>query len=348
MEIEIILEPDVTPDKVAEIALTAENYGIRMLWHSNYHAHWDPFVTLVPAALATSKIKLGVLAVSPYELHPLKMANSLLSLNEISKGRAVIAIGGGGAVLSSIGYEFDYKKMRIVRGVREAIEILKLAASGQYNKRYEGEIFKVTRPFKMDWAKSEPPRIYGCATGDQMLRMAGRVADGIHMSDINLTQTDHVMEQIRTGLSRRDEAPEDFRITNFWAWHVKEDYEKSMYEARRELVFRAQMVYPFIGLEHWLDPEEVQFVKDNWKKFEQAYWSRSGVIEDVPAEMVERLIAGLSSAGTPATIGTELTRFKKFAEAGFTDLALRLFDDPMDGLRIIGERLVPEIKKWSN
>ena len=54
----------------------------------------DPFVD---AARATSKIKMGPVAVSPYELHPLKMANLLFSLNELSDGRAMIMVGGGGA-----------------------------------------------------------------------------------------------------------------------------------------------------------------------------------------------------------------------------------------------------------
>ena len=93
MDIEIILEPDLTPQQVAEIAVAAEEAGARTLWHSNYHDNWDAFVALVPAAQATSKIRLGVLAVSPYEMHPLKIANAILSLNELSSGRAIIAIG---------------------------------------------------------------------------------------------------------------------------------------------------------------------------------------------------------------------------------------------------------------
>ena len=69
VEVEIIREPDLKPAQVTELAVAAESYAIRALWHSNYHAHRDPFVTLVAAAMATKKILLGVLAVSPYELH---------------------------------------------------------------------------------------------------------------------------------------------------------------------------------------------------------------------------------------------------------------------------------------
>ena len=79
MDIEIILEPDLHPNQVAEIAVEAENYGVRALWSSNYHQQWDAFLSLVPAAQKTSKILLGPLAISPFEMHPLKMANALLT-----------------------------------------------------------------------------------------------------------------------------------------------------------------------------------------------------------------------------------------------------------------------------
>ena len=50
MDIEIILEPDLHPNEIAEIAVKAEEYGIRALWSSNYHQNWDAFISLVPAA----------------------------------------------------------------------------------------------------------------------------------------------------------------------------------------------------------------------------------------------------------------------------------------------------------
>ena len=158
MDIEIILDPNLTPDQIAELAVVAENGGVRTLWHSNLYSAWDAFIALVPAAMATSRIRLGVLAVSPYEMHPLKISNAILSLNEIANGRAIIAIGGGGAVISATsaeGVRLNPKKMRIVRGVREAVEIVKAAYSGELIKPYKGELFQITLPVRTDWAKSD-------------------------------------------------------------------------------------------------------------------------------------------------------------------------------------------------
>ncbi len=114
-----------------------------------------------------------------------------------------------------------------------------------------------------------------------------------------------------------------------------------MYEARRELIFRGSMLPPFT-LHHFLDEDEEKLVIDQWNAIAKAFWTRSGVIEGVPEPLVEKLVAELSSVGTLDDIDYQIERFKKFEAGGLTDLAIRLFDDPMDGLKMIGERVVPE------
>lgn len=345
MQLEIILEPDLTPHAVAEIAVAAENYGFRALWHSNYHQNWDPFVALVPAALATRKILLGALAVSPYEMHPLKIGNALLTLNEISKGRAMVAIGGGGSVMGAIGMKLDPKANRIVRSVREATEIVQAVVSGNFCPGYAGEVFRVSRPFRHVWAKSPRAKVLTCSTGEQMLRMAGRVADGTQMSDVTPEKIAHHMAALREGLAQRKAPAADFRVGNFWAWHIKEDRAKAMYEARRELVFRGELLPPKYDMLPYVTPEERQLVIDKWQNFAKAFWTRSGVIEDVPESLVNRLIAACSSAGDLGDIEAQIERFRVFEKAGLTELALRLFDEPMAGLEIIARHVLPKFER---
>ena len=40
----------------------------------------------------------------------------------------------------------------------------------------------------------------------------------------------------------------------------------------------------------------------------------------------------------------EIERFRQFKTAGLTELSLRLFDNPMDGLKIIGRHVVPAMR----
>ena len=346
MQIDIILEPDLSPAQVAELAVAAENYGFRTLWHSNYHQNPDAFVALVPAALATKKIRLGILAVSPYEMHPLKIANALLTVNEISNGRGVVAIGGGGSVMGATGMKMDPKAQRMLRGVREAVEIVQGVTSGKFMQGYAGELFKLGRPLKSTWAKAPRPRVFTCSTGPKMLEMAGRIADGTQMSDVTPEKIGHHMEHVRAGLAARQKPAEDFRIGNFWAWHIKADREKSMYEARRELVFRGELLPPKYDMEPYVTAEERQLVIDKWQNFAKAFWTRSGKIEDVPESIVNRLIAACSSAGDLGDIDLQIERFRVFEKAGLTELSIRLFDEPMEGLKIVAEHVLPHFERY--
>ena len=86
---------------------------------------------------------------------------------------------------------------------------------------------------------------------------------------------------------------------------------------------------------------EVQMVIDNWDNFFKAFWTRSGDIDNVPEAIVNKLIAGMSSAGGLDAIDAEIERYQQFEKAGLDELCIRLFDDPMDGLKLLGERVLP-------
>ena len=351
MDIEIIVGSEFGPQHVAEIAVEAEQAGVRTLWHSNFPNDWDPFIGLVPAAMATSRIRLGVLAISPYEMHPIRIANAIVSLNELSKGRAIVGIGGGGAVALSVGDgsgggSLNFKKMRIVRGVREAAEIVYRLASGKPGRGYKGELFQVARPYHLKYAKSPRSRIFTCSMGPQMLRMGGRIADGVQVGDVTTSRIGEVIENVQAGQAQRAYPADDFRIGNFWAWHIKKDRDASLHEARSQLFARAEVIAPNIGLDHLVEEDvvteaEARLVRDNFKSFIMAYLDGSGKIKGVPEDLVQRLIDAVSSAGDFDDIDREIERYREFERAGLTDLALRVFDDPMVAVKTIRERVMP-------
>ncbi|MGI9291684.1 MAG: LLM class flavin-dependent oxidoreductase, partial [Gammaproteobacteria bacterium] len=322
------------------------------------HMHYDAFLALADAARATSKILLGPLAVSPWEMHPLKMANAILTLNEMCNGRAMIAVSGGGGVLGAMGWKATannegwpntHPEMktsqpdRRLRAVRECIEVLQQARTGNFAMNYPGEVFEIRRPWGMHWAKAPGPLLYSCASGPQMIRMGARIADGIQFSDFTPELMTAAMENVNAGFERRELPKDDFRIGNFWAWHIKTDREASMYEARRELIWRA----PVIGLiknelmPYLHDESEFELIKEHWENFRIAFRDRSGNIRDIPEDIINRLIAGMASAGDISNIEQEMERYRQFADSGLTELSIRLFDDPMQGLDLIGKHVLP-------
>ena len=68
---------------------------------------------------------------------------------------------------------------------------------------------------------------------------------------------------------------------------------------------------------------------------------RSGEIQAVPDDIVNRLIGGMTSTGDMSDLDREIERYQAFEKAGLTEIALRLHDEPMESLKIIGEHVLP-------
>lgn len=335
MHTDIILEADVTPAQVAELAQLAEGYGIRGLWTQNYANGRDPFMCLMPAAAVTKKIMLGAVVISPYEMHPLKIANAVSTLNDYANGRAMVVIGGGGEWPGVIGVKYGKR----VTGCGEAVAMVKRAVAGQVVK-WDGQVYKA-RYFRSTWVKAPPPIIYAGATGPKMLDMATRFADGTMFSDMILPMVAECMGNVRAGLARHGRKAGEFRVNNFCAFHVKADREASFREARRELMIRGWLEEPWYA--PFLGPEECRIVADNKNAFLTAFRTRSGDIKGVPADICAKLVEGLSLAGDLSDLDRHAGRLKAFAAAGITENALRLHDDPANAIHIIGRHLLPRL-----
>ncbi len=337
MKIDIILEPDVTPAQLTELGLLAESHGINRIWVQNYSAARDCFLSLVPLALASTRIGIGVMVVSPWEFHPLKMANALLTLNEYSKGRAAICVGGG-AEWNGI---MAIPVTRRVRAVRETTEILKKACGERTVKNYQGEMYKASR-FSAAWASDVPPLIYTGAGQDQMIRMSATRADGIVLSDAVPKFAAAAMGFVRESLPARESSVGPFRVSNFWAWHVKADRAAALKEARRELIIRSWLSPHHIG--SFMSDEDCKYIQANKAAFITAWRDRSGDIKGVPQRIIDALIEGITTTGDLGEMDRHIARLREFRDAGLDELALRLHDDPADAIPVIGKHVVPALR----
>ncbi|MCK6372142.1 MAG: LLM class flavin-dependent oxidoreductase [Gammaproteobacteria bacterium] len=336
MEIDIILNEFASPQEALELGLMAERYGARGVWASNYGWSRDPFFTLSLLAHQSQRIRLGPMAVSAAELHPLKMANLLFSLNELSRGRAMIMVGGGGAVLQAIGG----KRERMIRRTRECLEILK-GASPDRMMNYNGEIYKVWG-YQPKWHRDPPPLVYFGSNHPQSRKLSARLADGLITSDFVVPLMKSFVQQAHEELRAAGRRPADFRISNFWAWHIKADAAASLAEARRELMLRGWLGEQYFA--PFLDPDEVGLMRAHEQDFLKAFLRSSDVIENVPPALVDKMIRNISFAGGLDQIEPAIETLKAFAAAGLTEIALRVHDDPADAIRLIGERVIPALR----
>ena len=336
MKIDIILEAGARPEDVAELAEIAEQNGIHTLWSSGFAARRDPLIGLALAAQKTNKIHLGYMPVSSFEQQPMKIADGLLTLNELSGGRAAILLGGlGKSSMMAMGLE----PTRRVTATRESVEIVKGAAAARV-LAYKGDIYQAQGDYA-SWITQKPPLVYVAANRELMLRRAAPFADGVMFSDITAEHLPGVLHHLDEGLGTLGKSRDQFRINNFWAWHVKEDKMSAINEARLELVWRGALQREHI--EQFINPEECDLVESKWGNFLQAFIQKTPHIDGVPDSIVDRLVNGLTLTGDLNDIGGIADRLRAMEAAGQTEIALRMHADPAASIRMIGQHLVPRL-----
>jgi alkanesulfonate monooxygenase SsuD/methylene tetrahydromethanopterin reductase-like flavin-dependent oxidoreductase (luciferase family) len=337
MRIDLIIQSDGTAEHYSHLGGLAEDYGLGTIWVPNNANGRDAFVNFTPFALQSSKILMGPMAISPFELHPVKMGASLLSLNELSNGRAAIVVGGGGGVAENIGK----LKKTIIKPMRECIEILNMMADGTAGE-YKGEYFPVAW-VDTRWVTQKRPMIYAGANKRKLVTAVAEYADGIMVSDFTPRRIEWLRGIVDPILTARDVEPANYPINNFWAWHVKEDPEEALREARINLCVRGTLYDHYIY--DVVDDDEAKVIEAHIGSFARAYYRKDPEIRGVPDEIVNKIVRHGTSASSLDNIEAEIERFKAFAAAGLNEISLCLYDNPADSIKMIGEHIVPALSE---
>ena len=92
-----------------------------------------------------------------------------------------------------------------------------------------------------------------------------------------------------------------------------------------------------------LPDEEMQVVWDNIDALNRAFYARDPNIPEIPRDILDRLCRRCTAASPLSELDHEIDRLRQFSEAGLTDIALRVYKNPDEAIRIIGERVIPAL-----
>jgi F420-dependent oxidoreductase-like protein len=159
-------------DVVIAQAQRAEAGGFASYWLPNVLGI-DAIMALAFAGRATQRIRLGTAVVPLQPRHPLALAQQVLTAQTACSGRFAIGIGLSHRIMIENMFGLSFAKP--VRQTREYLEILMPLLRGEPAK-FAGEIYRVNAAVQVPEAL--PPGCLVAALGPQMLRVAGRLADG--------------------------------------------------------------------------------------------------------------------------------------------------------------------------
>jgi alkanesulfonate monooxygenase SsuD/methylene tetrahydromethanopterin reductase-like flavin-dependent oxidoreductase (luciferase family) len=156
-----VVLPGGTANEQLEIAQDAERAGWDglFLWEAAYGV--DPWTLLAAAAVSTSRIRLGTMLTPLPWRRPWKVASQVATLDQISGGRAILALGVGapdpGTDLPDTGEQTDLRVR--AEQLDEGIGLIRALWDGE--RRYEGKHYRFQAGTADLFSSSRPvqPRI---------------------------------------------------------------------------------------------------------------------------------------------------------------------------------------------
>ena len=187
MRFGIILGDMHPADRAARCGILAEKYGFHIVLIPDHivdinGARIDCWTVLGAIAINTSKIMLSPGVTDIHHVTPAKTAQITATLDELSSGRAILALGTGEAMnIVPFGLEFEKPEDRVLR-LREYVEVVKLLwmSSRDNLTYYKGRFYSLNEAFidQRCVRLPHPPIYIGDFRSKRMMRLIGELADG--------------------------------------------------------------------------------------------------------------------------------------------------------------------------
>ncbi len=337
MQLGVVLDGRRSAAEIAELAKLAEENGIARLWLSGGSRTKDQFLRLSLAATQTKRIQLGPVAISPFEMHPVRIALSLLTLDEMAAGRASIVIGAGGDLAATLGVPLNHR----VRAVSETVDIIHLLGRGD-EVNYNGKSFQVNGLFS-PWSRVKIPPLYIGANRPMMIRTAARKADGIMATDMPLDLVANLVQQTRLALVDAGRDPSQFRMSNWFVWNLQETEDQARRQALRTIAFRLYYIKdiaPTIGL----DEKEALELQRKQAAMVRAIFEGKDP-ESLPKHVADLLIEHLTISGSLSDLDRHIDRLRQFEKKGLNEMALFVQGDPVPAMKLLGQKVIPALNE---
>src|ERR1044072_5624974 len=164
---------------VADIPVQArasEEGGAATLWIACHLFLRDPVPMAALALGATKRIKIALMAMSPYSVHPVFIAMAAATLDEMYPGRVILCLGAGApADLKAAGLEAT----KPLVSIGETVKICRALLAGEMAD-FQGQVFQVSGRRLANGSRKVPTVL--AASRARMLKLAGHESDGVLIS----------------------------------------------------------------------------------------------------------------------------------------------------------------------
>ncbi|MGW7547093.1 TIGR03564 family F420-dependent LLM class oxidoreductase [Streptomyces sp. NPDC054770] len=270
--------------RMVDDARWAEDAGFDTVWVPQVPTDFDALTAVSLMGQATSRIELGTAVVPVHAQHPVALARQAMSAHAAAGGRLALGVGASHHWIVRDMLGVPYEKP--AGYTRGYLEVLNAAFGGASSVDVENDVFRVHNPLTL--APVAPLPVLVAALGPVMLRIAGEYTDGtvLWMADERAV-AEHVVPTITKAAEAAGRpAP---RVVAGIPVCLCAAHEVDAARERANRILGEAEISP--NYQRLLDHGEARDVGD------------------------------LCAAGDEAAIAA---RFRRFADAGVTDLSVRL------------------------
>lgn len=259
----------------------------------------DAVSTLAVIADRTERIGISNDVFSPYSRTPSLLAQTALTLHEISGGRYRLGLGTSSpnVVEGWHGVGFD----RPLRRLRETIDIINAVYEGG-RAEYDGEMFELGG-LQYDHAVPEnPPGIDVAVLGPKAVELTGRFADGWVPQMFTTDGLADRMDDLRRGAELGDRDPEALRVAPVLRCCALSDRERARSLARRTVAFLIGAYGPY-----YRQSVKEQGFEEVADAIHEAWQDRD--TEEMAARLPDEVLDEFAAAGTPEEVRERVQEF---------------------------------------
>ena len=186
---------DVDDGEIIALATRADELGYDTVWTGEAWGR-DVFTVLTMIACHTRNLRVGTGIATVFSRTPALIAQSIASLDIVSRGRAVLGLGASGRRVVEGWHGVSYQ--RPLERTAEYIRIIRLALSGQ-RVDFDGRLFQLSR-FRLPFTPLRPSiPIFVASLGPRNLALTGEMADGWLPTWVHVDHLAAMKEAVRAG-----------------------------------------------------------------------------------------------------------------------------------------------------
>jgi 5,10-methylenetetrahydromethanopterin reductase len=283
-------------EEVGSLTAAIEASGLDDLWVPDERFEHDVWVMLSVAAQRSRRLMLSTCVTDPFIRHPMVTAVAAASVDELSGGRARVALGAGLSGFQALGIE----RRRPATAIREAIAIMRRAWTGE-QVWFDGELISCHGGQLAFPSRPDIP-VYVAGRGPAVLRVAGEVADGAIVGTFASERTiSSAFDRIDEGAARSGRTMAELDLVSWLYVSICDDAEQARMAVRRPVavaLWGSRPVLQEIGIGI---PRELGNLMD------RSSYNLSGPVLDEAASLVPlSLTEDLSVAGTADEVRVKL------------------------------------------